>query len=555
MSHFPVLPVVKGTQGLFNAVALVGLHSVILSWNMDSSIDRSDLLGFAIKRTAFLPDGTALEMRWLKGQKRFKANEYDTGFEVHSYAAPFQRFRWSDYSVSADGDYLYEIFPVTGTPLNLLLLSPIALPVHTYHQNLLPMEIYINRGVTSALAYYERYQDLHPSEVANQAAYHWLSRGLKESLLNFISEAESGDSLNIAIYEFHDEEIAAKLAELIKKGVILQLLYHAGDGTKQTEKTNLSIIQKYDLERCSTKRTNAKLSHNKFAILVKNNFPTKLWTGSANFSEAAFHFQTNFSVILDDPIVLQAYQNYFNLLIQDLTRGRKNKNLEYIQDRIQTILDNLQVSSKVSKTLFSPLRGDDILDAASSLIKSAKSAVFLSTPFAMDGSLIEALNANAERIIEYGLINSTAKKKIEGQNRSNTRFYTPTRLETYLGRRWDAKMFGSHKIHAKTLIIDPWGENPAILFGSANFSRASCRYNDENMLLVQDNKEIVSVFTTEFIRMFDHYKSRWFINNFFSSENAQIRYLEDNGSWSDIYFKQTSRSHKYRDREVFSGLV
>jgi hypothetical protein len=522
---------------------------------MDPSVDRSDLLGFAIKRTTFLTDGTVMEMRWLKGQKRFKANEYDTGFEVHSFSAPFQRFRWSDYSVSPDSDYLYEVFPVTGTPLNLLLLSPVTLPIHTYDQKYLPMEIYINRGVTSALAYYERFKDLHPSEVANQAAYHWLSRGLKESLLSFLSEAEPGDLLKIAIYEFHDEEIAAKLSELMKKGVMIQLLYHAGDGTKKTEKTNLFVIKKYDLESCSTRRTNAKLAHNKFVILVKNNEPTKLWTGSANFSEAAFHFQTNFSVILDDPIVLLAYHQYFNLLIQDLARGRKNKEIEFIQDQIQSMLENLSISTKVSKTLFSPLRGDDILEAASTLIKSAESAVFLSTPFAMDRSLIDSLNSNEERIIEYGLVNTTAKKKIEGQNRNNTRFYTPTRLETYLGRRWDAKMFGSHKIHAKTLIIDPWGENPAILFGSANFSQASCRYNDENILLVKNNKEIVSVFTTEFIRMFDHYKSRYFINNFFSSENAEIRYLEDNGSWSDIYFKQTARSHKFRDREVFSGLI
>ena len=172
MSYFPLLPVVRGKQGVFDATALVGIHSVILSWNMDPSIDRSDLLGFAIKRTTFLTDGTIMEMRWLKGQKRFKANEYDTGFNVNSFSAPFQRFRWSDYSVSPDSDYLYEIFPVTGTPLNLLLLSPIAVPVHTYDQKFLPMEIYINRGVTSALAYYERFKALHPSEVANQAAYH-----------------------------------------------------------------------------------------------------------------------------------------------------------------------------------------------------------------------------------------------------------------------------------------------------------------------------------------------------------------------------------------------
>ena len=378
---------------------------------------------------------------------------------------------------------------------------------------------------------------------------------MKESLIAFLSEALPGDSLNIAIYEFHDEEIAVQLSELKKKGVIIQLLYHAGDGTKNTEKKNLSNIKKYNLEGCSIKRTNAKLAHNKFVILVKNNIPVKLWTGSANFSEAAFNFQTNFSVVLEDPIVLQAYQQYYKLLVQDLARGRKNKEIDFIQDQIQSILDNLSPNTKVSRTLFSPLRGDAILEEASSLIKSAQSAVFLSTPFAMDKSLIDSLNSNEERIIEYGLVNTTAKKKIEGQNRSNTRFYTPTRLETYLGRRWDAKMFGSHKIHAKTLIIDPWGENPAILFGSANFSQASCRYNDENMLLVKGNKEIVSVFTTEFIRMFDHYKSRYFINNFFSDDNNQIRYLEDNGSWSDKYFKKTARSHKYKDSKIFSGLI
>jgi len=554
MGLFPAQSVVRSAQGPFFATALVGIHSVILAWNMEDN-NRADLLGFSIKRTTFNEQDIAIDMRWLKGQKRFKELEFDQGFEVPSYTAPFQRFRWSDYSLTPDTDYLYEIYPVTGSPSNIILLDPIKLPVHSFSQTLLPIDLYINRGVTSALAYYERFQDKHPSEILDGSAYHWLSRGLRESLVDFISESEPGDSLKIAIYEFFDEGIAQKLSELRQSGVNIEIVFHAVDKTKKTEKENLHVLEKYNLLDIAFHRTQIKISHNKFCILTKPDGYSKLWTGSANFSEAAFHFQTNFAVILKDPLTTKAYDDYFMLLKQDFPRGRKNKNKKYFQDHVQEVLDHIPELLNRQKIIFSPIRNNDILELSQSMIKSAKSAVFLSTPFAMDQYLIDALNENSTDILEYGLVNATAQKKLLKENKNNTRFYIPTRLETYLGKRWDAKMFGAHKIHAKTLIIDPWGEAPAIFFGSANFSEESCRYNDENMIYIHGSKELAAVFTTEFIRMFDHYKSRYFINNFFSEDNEQIRYLEDNGSWSNIYFKKTSRSHKFRDREVFSGLI
>jgi len=152
------------------------------------------------------------------------------------------------------------------------------------------------------------------------------------------------------------------------------------------------------------------------------------------------------------------------------------------------------------------------------------------------------------------LANSTAKRKIEGLRRRNTRFFTPSRLRSYMGRKWDAKAFGAHKIHAKSLVVDPWGDNPAVLIGSANFSDGSCRMNDENTLLIEGDKRLAAVIATEFLRMYDHYKIRFWINKMEEEGNSAPLFLDDSPSWSDIYYRKTQRSRKFRDREVFSGL-
>ena len=207
------------------------------------------------------------------------------------------------------------------------------------------------------------------------------------------------------------------------------------------------------------------------------------------------------------------------------------------------------------------------------MIKAAKSAVLISAPFGLHKDMVAALHGNSPKMLEYGLVNAAAKRKIETLHKNNTRFFPPKKLVTYLGRKWDAKAFGAHKIHAKTMVVDPLGDNPLVLNGSANFSKPSCQDNDENAMYIAGNKRLAAIFTTEFMRMYDHYKSRYYID-LFNEKNKQIRkenklraqqgkplkklktmdkYLKSDESWSKTSYDPTSSSHKYRDRIVFSG--
>jgi phosphatidylserine/phosphatidylglycerophosphate/cardiolipin synthase-like enzyme len=549
-------PVVHARKlGAFSATALVGTHSAVIGWDMDPDADRLGLLGFAVRRTDFDPDtGEMLRLDWLKGQKRFECMP-DAGLDVRTNEAPFQRFHWNDYTLEADKSYLYEIFPAFGAPCALELGAPLQLRFRPSTEVVDDVGIYFNRGVTSAQAYLDRFKGAHPNEVDDGAAYAWLSRGLKESLIDFIGRAGRRNQLHVAIYEFHDAEIAAALKEAVtKQKADVEIVVHA-TGDRATEHSK-SILKKHGLEGHARLRTNAgNLNHNKFVVLLSNGTPEAVWTGSANFSENAFHFQTNNALVLPHTEIARIYEDYYQVLRDDPTLGRAKKGVELAQDRVEAVIAAYETPEGLdSEVLFSPVRRDHVIDATIELLGAAKSAVFVSAPFAMEKPIVEALGRNDARILEYGLVNATAKRKIDGLKRKYTRFITPSVLKTYMGRTWDAKAFGAHKIHSKLVIIDPWGKDPAILVGSSNHSDEACRKNDENNLLIRGDKRTIAVMTTEFLRMYDHYKSRDFINSMQgNTAPPEDKYLKVDGRWAKTSFDPQSRSHKFRDREVFAG--
>ena len=561
-------PVVPAESGPYRGAALVGTHSAVIGWTFDDPALRNNLLGFAIRRTDLDPEtDEVMRLDWLGGFKRFAEVDNGRADNVRSLEAPFQRFRWNDYTLKSTRAYRYEIFPMRGSPGALTRdEAPLLFELRPSQEDPGDLGIFINRGVTAAMAYLARFRNQHPSEVGS-VAYRWLSRGLKESLLDFITATEPGDSLHVAIYEFFDHEIAQAFKDAVSRGADVQIVHDAKPGKRSTEESE-EVIHHFDLEDFRIKRTTVNISHNKIVIRLRNGAPHEVWTGSANFSENAFNYQTNVALIVRDPDAVKHFENYFQALTTNPSKADSKLTNRKIMDRANIIADRF-----AEKTLFSPIKKKEILETSVELIRSAQSAVLISAPFGVDKTMIQALLTNSDNIIEYGLVNATAKKKIEQLQRNNTRFFPPNRLKTYMGRNWDAKAFGAHKIHAKTIVIDPWGDNPKVLIGSANFSEASCSDNDENAMLITGNSRLSSIIATEFMRIYDHYKSRFYIDCFndknkaIKKENKQRRvqgldpkplktmdiHLKRNQGWSRTAFDPESSSHKFRDRIVFSG--
>ena len=62
----------------------------------------------------------------------------------------------------------------------------------------------------------------------------------------------------------------------------------------------------------------------------------------------------------------------------------------------------------------------------------------------------------------------------------------------------------NYYIHDKFMLVDPLGDDPIVVTGSANFSGPSQHANDENMLVIRGNKRVADIYFGEFMRIFDH---------------------------------------------------
>jgi hypothetical protein len=210
----------------FPAFAIAGTHVVLLGWDYPAaSIRKDEVLGFAIERTRH-SDG---EVIWLPGMKTFEAVDPTPapGVPVSSYKNPLQTFQWSDYTVDEVHEYTYRIVPRCGTPTALKDGADVKLEVKTEGTQVGEHAVFFNRGAVASQEYARRFQNRTPDEVG-QAAFDWLSRGLIEGLEAYIKQADDGDELYGAFFEFKNKEIYTALLEASDRGATVKVRLDAG---------------------------------------------------------------------------------------------------------------------------------------------------------------------------------------------------------------------------------------------------------------------------------------------------------------------------------------
>ncbi|MDO8485433.1 MAG: phospholipase D-like domain-containing protein [Candidatus Limnocylindrales bacterium] len=545
--------VVSSATGSFTARALVGTRSIMLAWDHTGpASERDDLLGFAVHRF----DLTADKDTWLQGQTRFAGQE-NLGPNLTSDIAPFQRFRWGDYGAYPGHRYRYEIHPVRGTAANPTLQTPIKLSLEAAKPLSDGLGVYSNRGVSASLAYRVRFKDPPQDlpEPKRTEAYDWLTRDIKPALLAFIGAAVAGDELRVCIYEFEDDEIRQALLDALGRQVRLRLIYHARAGDAQAVENAANVVPLGAAGAELIPRTNVeKISHNKFIVHLVGGvgaagaapIPARVWSGSTNFTRSGLYLQTNLGLVFESPDVASGFARFWEVLAADPAKAlAKGQDLALVTS-VRTSLPNGPT------VYFSPVAGQELLDTAIDLVSNANELVLISSPFGLDVQIRNAINANNPNVIEYGLVNITQKVMVQqlphAQNKFSW-FTTPAWMAEFDGRPWDAKPLGQHKIHTKSIVADPFGQSPRMLVGSANFSDESVNKNDENAFLIEGNQRASAIVATEFLRMFDHYKTRTFIASLQQSPDDQ--YLAEDGSWSTPYYQ--SYRLKYRERRVFGG--
>ena len=535
--------------------AIAGTYVVLLGINLPQ--DHCDgLLGFSLHRT----DHTENEAYYLKGSKRF--DETDPGFPAGSMYTtrdhPIQSFYWADYTAKPNHDYTYTVTALKGTPQNLIPQAETVVNIQTEGPLSGIHDIYFNRGTAASQAYVRRFGNKKPDEVPKRKAYEWLSRGMNEALEEFIKSSVPGShALRIAAYEFNYDQFLKLLKEVSESGVDVQIVYDARK--ENPREKNRKAVSDLGLTNISHERTQPKsyISHNKFIVKLENHQPVTVWTGSANFSSSGIYGQSNVGHVVEDQTIAAAFLEYWKALSKDPTS-------KVLKDVVKTV-SPLPAGPLPEGTtiIFSPRKSLDALNWYANLARVAMDGLFMTFAFGMN-DIFKDVYQNSQSPLRFALMDKKTRPMKHGPERDAEErkiqqlrnmpenvfaigsFISTNKFDGWVKEQLSGLSKYVEYVHNKFMLINPLTDNPVVVSGSANFSEASTKYNDENMLVVKGNKRVADIYLGEFMRLFSHHAFRESLN--WRKPSDPPRPLKTGDWWLD-YFGQTDRSAR---RKFFS---
>ena len=452
---------------------------------------------------------------------------------------------------------------------------------------------------------------IKPEDVPDREAYQWLSRGLEEGMLSFIAKAKDERwSLRAAVYELTYQPVLQAFADAIDRGADVKVVHHAkrksryilkydrkagvtttstwGDGSQEdvvfknryglklsepddqadaaieaAMQVGVSNLDRYEaLETMLIPRTNTQISHNKFIILLKDGVPEQVWTGSTNLTGGGLFGQSNVGHVVRNKEVARQFMDYWTMLSGDPRSGDS-------KDFVMAQQADLTGPPPVGMTcIFSPRETNGMLEWYAERIAEAKNSVFFTTAFTVADEILDVVrnpapvsaNTPYQRYLLMEGDGGLLRKKIPviRQCKQNTIAWgdvLKTRKDL-LGLNLELEtLTGLNKhvnfMHTKYMLIDPLGDDPLVVSGSANFSENSTKKNDENMLLIRGNTRVADIFLGEFMRLFNHFKSRNARNELTDAEFEAGAILRSDDSWLEPYF--TTGTAAWNERLLFAG--
>jgi phosphatidylserine/phosphatidylglycerophosphate/cardiolipin synthase-like enzyme len=573
---------------------------------MGFAIDRTDLDAPAGARNRTLP---MLNSKVFKSEMGKKQTVADKTMWKH----PLQSFVWDDFGAQPGRRYEYVFTPLEGKPGRLTAIAgrgPVTIKVRTEPLfSRATHDVFFNRGVASSQAYTAKFGNKRPDELppAKRAdACTWLARELDTAIVTFIRQAKKGDTLLCCFYEFSYLPVATALQTARKNGVTVRIILDGKQNGRKDKKTG-KVGDPFPRHESEQTKAAAKLpdaavkwreanvndiEHNKFMVLLKGKkkTPAELWTGSTNISSGGIFGQTNVGHWIRDARVAAAYVRYWNVLFTDPgakqgdDRATANKARAAYRKSVEAIAKAPTAIADIKKGIapvFSPRGGLAVLENYARLVDTSAMSAAITFAFGVGkefkdvlqdntaaGPLIFMLLEKADRPATPRAAKSGAKPAkpkaafVRLNSKNNVYEAWGSFIQTPLYqwvRETNTRLlqFNQHVlyIHTKFLLHDPLGNDPIVVTGSANFSKASTQNNDENMVIIRGDTRVADIYFTEFNRLFFHYYFRSVTEARKGAKDARTvaaLFLDEKGTeWQKQY---APGSFKTKRVAVFAGM-
>ena len=171
-----------------------------------------------------------------------------------------------------------------------------------------------------------------------------------------------------------------------------------------------------------------------------------------------------------------------------------------------------------------PHSGRTPFDWLISIANTAKAGLFMTFPFGIVKDFRAEVYDKNDDILRYAMLEmyvNGGNKKSRQEAKDDTirirRFPNAgmalgsyIKVPTIDGWIKERGGIGTHVnwVHTKFMLVDPLGDTPVVVTGSANRSLSSINANDENLVVIKGTKRAADIYFGEFMRIFAHYRFR-----------------------------------------------
>ena len=525
---------VTNADDTFRVKAYAGTNGVLLAFDLAES-RKPGLLGFAVQQKE---QGKAWQWLWSSLTFPGKAHTITKWGATPSNLAPFQRYRWADYSIEAGTTcryrvhLMYEGQPAPGESLELTVKTDDGRPVGH--------KVQFNRAVAASQSFGRQFPEVDRllSEEKNLAIEdwpekprQWLEHGLLDTILAFIARAKDGTwALDVAIYEYELKAIVDAVNAAHARGASVRVIYHAKNGDEQTDQ-NEARLKKIPKSK-KRARVTSKIFHDKFIVLSKLNaagerVPKAVLCGSTNFTENGVYRQANVVHTIDGSEPAATYLAVFQQIWDtpdDVGATRKWLTANNPIDDAAPLFAG-----------FSPRTGKGDLAEFVRIMNAADVDLLFATAFALPDDVLDALLGQPnDAVLRYGLQNTASR--ITGYHADRTAEFTTPALLTKGLDGWVKEGLRGQKgnllVHTKVVVANFTTDTPTVISGSHNLSVGASNGNDENYLIIRGDRDLADRYGLEVLRFYEHYRARYYAK-LLAAEQAKPLSVDD--SWTRSY--------------------
>jgi phosphatidylserine/phosphatidylglycerophosphate/cardiolipin synthase-like enzyme len=420
---------------------------------------------------------------------------------------------------------------------------------------------------------------------SSSAIRKYLAGDVLETLKMLLDKASknANASIKMALYELEDDELMdAILANKEKIEIILSNTSKDKKGVWDKENSiNRKKLHDEGADITDRMFNNNSIGHNKFVIYLENNKPKMVMTGSTNWTSNGLCAQSNNAVVIDSSEVAGLFNEYFKNLKTDnadfktpepLSKAAKNVQGVAIRTANAKGNDMLKLKDGTEITIwFSPNTPNvsvnkkkipPDLSQVYSIMRKAQKAIFFAVFLPgrandwtgsdiMTNIITEAITLGEKdhSLMVYGAISDPTAmpnyiNPVKGKKNPPTP-YTYDNEKLHIIRAANLKdddLIGDFQkellsaghaiIHDKIVVVDPFSENGAVIFGSHNAGFKASYSNDENLLIIQNNPGLVKAFALHVLDIFEHYRFRA-VQADLESQNKKKwdGFLSKDGNW------------------------